>query len=85
MLRAIAIGTLMLTMVASPLALAADNEEDLAALMDESAVALARIDVTADEPGATFASLAFGGALRAQLANLPEVFRKLLTAAGVGT
>ncbi len=83
MLRAIAVGTLMLTMVASPLALAADNEEDLAALMDESAVALARIDVTADEPGATFASLAFGGALQAQSVNLPEVFRKLLTAAGV--
>ncbi len=83
MLRPIAIGTLMLTMVASPLALAADHEEDLAALMDEFAVALARIDVTADEPGATFAALAFGGALQAQSVNLPEVFRKLLTAAGV--
>jgi len=83
MLRAIAIGTLMLTMMISPPALAADHEEDLAAVMDETAVALARIDVTADEPGATFASLAFGGALQAQSPNLPEVFRKLLTAAGV--
>jgi hypothetical protein len=82
MLRAIAIGTLMLTMMAGPRALAADNDEGLGALMDETAVALARIDVTADEPGATFASLAFGS-LPAQSANLPDVFRKLLTAAGV--
>jgi hypothetical protein len=62
----------------------ADEGGELAALMDESAIAIARIDITAEEPGSTFASLAFGGQLApAQLGDWPRLFQKLLTAAGV--
>ena len=73
---------LLLATMAGPLA--AEDEVSLATLMDETAVAVARIDITAEQPGATFAALAFGGQLvPSQLGDWPKVFQKLLTAAGV--
>ena len=76
--------TLLLAMIAGPLTMAADESDALATLMDETALAVARIDITSDEPAATFASLAFGGQLNpSQSTEWPNVFRKLLSAAGV--
>jgi hypothetical protein len=76
--------TLLLATIAGPLVAAADDGNGLATLMDETALAVARIDISAEEPAATFASLAFGGQLRpAQSANWPKMFQKLLAAAGV--
>ncbi len=73
---------LLLATIAGPLA--ADEGDGLATLMDETAVAVARIDIRAEEPAATFASLAFGGQLApSESALWPKVFQKLLTAAGV--
>ncbi len=79
-----ALCTLLLAMIAGPLSMAADESDALASLMDETALAVARIDITAEEPAATFASLAFGGQLNpSQSTEWPNVFRKLLSAAGV--
>ncbi|HTM54965.1 MAG TPA: DUF1559 domain-containing protein [Pirellulales bacterium] len=76
--------TLLPTTLAGPLAAAADDGNGLATLMDETALAVARIDISAKEPAATFASLAFGGQLRPTQSSLwPNMFQKLLTAAGV--
>lgn len=76
--------TFLLLMLVGGAAARAGEEEQLGALMDESAIAVARIDITAEEPGATFAALAFGGQLApSQLGDWPQVFQKLLTAAGV--
>jgi hypothetical protein len=57
---------------------------DVASFMDETAVAVARIDVSTQEPGATFATLAFGASwVPSHPGDWQSVFQKLLTAAGV--
>jgi hypothetical protein len=63
---------------------AAIDDIDVAALMDETAVAVASIDVSTKEPGDTFAELTFGGPwVPAHPGDWPGVFQKLLTGAGV--
>jgi len=60
------------------------DDEGLASLMDETALAAIRIDITSDEPGATFASLMFGDQLSlVRPPDWPNTFRKLLSAANV--
>ncbi len=76
--------TLLLATLAATLPAAADDGEDLASLMDETALAVARLDITAEGPATTFASLAFPGQTTpSRLALWRDVFRKLLAAAGV--
>lgn len=80
------IGTLILVMMAGARPVLADEpaDEGLASLMDETALAVARIDISADEPGAMFASLMFGDQLSlVRPPDWPNTFRKLLTAANV--
>ncbi|HEY2895339.1 MAG TPA: hypothetical protein VGJ16_14035, partial [Pirellulales bacterium] len=90
----IALCTLLPAAIAGPL-IAAANDDGLATLMDETALAVARIDISAEEPAGTFASLAFGGQLTpTKSANWQKMFQmgalisgdsftKLLTASGV--
>ncbi|REK18354.1 MAG: DUF1559 domain-containing protein [Planctomycetota bacterium] len=76
--------TLLFATMASSWARAADDDAGLAALMDETAMAVVRIDISAEGPATTFASLAFPEIMASsQTTQWHEVFQKLLTAAGV--